>query len=183
MILISVIIADQASKAHVSEKLLIWSHPSDTHLYQGSRLFVGRIGENQLNREYIDFIAININYVRNHGAAWGAFNRLPNSFRVPLFSLATAAAVIIIFRLMYINSREKFAFHWGLTLLCAGALGNLVDRVARGYVIDWLDVRWSVMGWRYNFPNFNIADIAITIGFIVLFTDSIRLNRSTSQLT
>jgi len=57
---------------------------------------------------------------------------------------------------------------WGLVLLLAGALGNLVDRLLFGYVVDFLDFHWA--GW--HFPAFNVADVAISLGAVALILDA-----------
>ena len=57
---------------------------------------------------------------------------------------------------------------WGLVLLLAGALGNLVDRLLFGYVVDFLDFHWA--GW--HFPAFNVADVAISLGAVALVLDA-----------
>jgi signal peptidase II len=62
-----------------------------------------------------------------------------------------------------------------LTLILSGAIGNFIDRIRYGFVIDWIDVRWNLLGWRYDFPNFNIADSAITVGVSLLLIDMLIL--------
>ncbi|MFA4889529.1 MAG: signal peptidase II [Candidatus Omnitrophota bacterium] len=95
-----------------------------------------------------------LSLVHNRGAAFGILNNL-----TPLFILTSLAAVILIFASLKKNrsiSLENFA----LSLILAGALGNLIDRIFLGYVIDFLDFRvW---------PVFNVADSAITVGAILL---------------
>jgi signal peptidase II len=60
-------------------------------------------------------------------------------------------------------------------LILSGAIGNFLDRVRFGYVIDWIDVRWNLLGWRYDFPNFNFADSCITVGVSFLLVDMLIL--------
>jgi signal peptidase II len=62
-------------------------------------------------------------------------------------------------------------FCWALALIMGGALGNLIDRVAYGHVIDFLDFYWRGLG---HFPAFNIADTAITIGAFLFIIDELR---------
>jgi signal peptidase II len=63
---------------------------------------------------------------------------------------------------------------WALSLILGGALGNLVDRLRLGYVIDFVD--WYYRGWHW--PAFNVADAAITIGAALLVLDALRGGRS-----
>jgi len=94
--------------------------------------------------------------VHNRGAAFGILRG--QSF---LFVLTSFVAVILIYFNLKNNRRKNpFLFNLSLALVLAGALGNLIDRICFGYVIDFLDFRiW---------PVFNIADSAITIGAIIL---------------
>jgi signal peptidase II len=109
--------------------------------------------------------------VRNLGAAWGALSNLPDNIRVPFFYVVTIVAVFIIG--LYIRSTpvEHRLAIFSLGLILSGAIGNFIDRLRLGYVIDWIDVRWNLVGWRYDFPNFNIADSAISVGVAFLLFD------------
>ena len=61
-------------------------------------------------------------------------------------------------------------FAWALSLILGGAVGNIVDRLLHGYVVDFIQLHWA--GWYY--PSFNIADSAITIGAVLLIWDELR---------
>ena len=104
---------------------------------------------------------LHITFIKNTGAAFGLFK---NS---TYFFIAVSVTAIIIIGAMLIKSiRNKGFLDIGLILIMSGALGNLIDRVRLGYVIDFIDVRvW---------PVFNIADSAITIGTILLITSFIK---------
>jgi signal peptidase II len=94
--------------------------------------------------------------VYNRGAAFGILKN-----QTPLFIITSLVAVVLIY-LNYKKNREKksFSYDLSLALILAGALGNLIDRLFLGYVIDFLDFRiW---------PVFNIADSAITAGAFLL---------------
>lgn len=97
------------------------------------------------------FIAINNNnYITNTGSAWGLFQG--SSFLLLIISF------IVIF---YIN--RYFSSHpLGLSLLLGGVLGNSIDRLFRGHVIDFIDIK------LFNYPLFNIADIVIVIAIILI---------------
>ena len=95
-----------------------------------------------------------ISLVHNRGAAFGFLKN-----QLPLFIAAAFLAVIFIWRALKTNKDNK-VYTIALSLILAGALGNLIDRLFYGYVIDFLDFRiW---------PVFNIADSAITIGAVIL---------------
>jgi signal peptidase II len=95
-----------------------------------------------------------ISLVHNRG---GAFGLLRN--QLPFFILTSLVAVILIWRSLRADKHNK-VYTIALSLILAGALGNLIDRVFYGYVIDFLDFRiW---------PVFNVADSAITVGALIL---------------
>jgi len=92
--------------------------------------------------------------VHNRGAAFGILKN-----QVPLFIITSAIAVLLIYSELKSNRHRK-AYSIALSLILAGALGNLIDRVIFGYVIDFLDFHF----W----PVFNVADSAITVGALIL---------------
>ena len=98
-----------------------------------------------------------ITYVKNKGAVWGI---LQNG-RI-FFVLIT---ILVVIGILYFIAKEKSGYKkLVLSFILGGALGNFIDRLFRGYVIDFLDFYI----FSYNFPTFNIADIFITIGTIAL---------------
>jgi len=112
----------------------------------------------------LDFI-----HVRNSGVAFGILNeaRMPERLKSILTTaLATCALLGIGLYARHIRQHEKLA-RVGLSLILGGAIGNLIDRVRVGYVLDYVDVYWR--GW--HFWAFNIADASITIGAILVFVD------------
>lgn len=166
---------DQASKFHSEETLMAWSHETDANLYKGQRYPVASFGSNLPDDQSKLFVSFALNYVRNLGAAWGALSNLPDNVRIPFFYLVTIVAVFIIG--LYIRSTpvEHRLAIFSLGLILSGAVGNFIDRFRLGYVIDWIDVRWNLFGWRYDFPNFNVADSAITVGVGMLIFDMLVL--------
>jgi signal peptidase II len=107
----------------------------------------------------------NITYLRNKGAAFGI---LANSaYRLPFFILVSAVAVLVIFvAVRRLREDQKFAAV-SLALIFSGALGNLIDRIRLGEVIDFLDAHW----FEHHWPAFNIADSAICVGVALLAID------------
>jgi signal peptidase II len=110
-------------------------------------------------------------YAENPGAAFGLFRNVPPDYRGPLFHLVSIGAVILI---GYYFSKLKGAKNeiwakWGLPLVLGGAIGNYIDRLARSFVIDFLEAHWMEKAY---WPAFNIADSAIVVGVGLLLIDS-----------
>lgn len=97
--------------------------------------------------------------VHNTGAAFGMGQR----WSVPFFVLATLVALGVVGYLFCRLSLNERLSMWALILIMAGAIGNLVDRVRFGYVVDFFD---AYVG-KHHWPAFNVADSAITIGAIL----------------
>lgn len=101
----------------------------------------------------------NLTYVRNRGAAFGLFNESESPLVQVLlvgFSLAALALVLV---LLWRGAASRTT-GWGLALIFGGALGNLLDRLRSGSVVDFLDFYWG----GYHWPAFNLADSSIVIG-------------------
>ena len=175
--LIGVVGLDQISKIQAEKELMVWSDAKDLDQYQGKRVPLLAIGErppaNPKDGRF--FISLNLNYVRNQGAAWGAFSKIADNIRVPFFYGVTVVAVFMIFFFLKTTPKEHRLARYALTLILSGAIGNFIDRIRLGYVIDWIDVNWNILGWRYYFPNFNVADSAITTGVTFLLIDMLIL--------
>jgi signal peptidase II len=115
-----------------------------------------------------DFLMLR--YAENPGAAFGLFRRLPPGARGPLFHLVSIGAVVLI-TLYYLRLAGTRQERWaliGLPLVLGGAIGNWVDRLARGFVIDFIEAHWKNV---YTWPSFNVADSAIVVGVILLLID------------
>jgi signal peptidase II len=109
----------------------------------------------------------NITYVRNKGAA---FSFLSNaSWRLPFFiTISTVAALVILIAFRRLRDDQRLA-HISLAMIFSGAVGNLIDRIRLGEVIDFLDVHW----YRHHWPAFNVADSLICVGVFLLAIDMI----------
>ena len=112
---------------------------------------------------------INLTFVVNYGFAFGLLNN--PSLNQILVSLVILA-IIIYFLYLLIKTQDKI-FQLTLTLILAGALGNFIDRIFRGFVIDFIDIYIG----KYHWPAFNIADSCITLGFVVLMINILFLNK------
>jgi signal peptidase II len=106
----------------------------------------------------------NIVHVRNPGAAFGFLAGASPAFRSVFFIAVTAAAIVIILQYLRKARVEERSLVVALALIVAGAVGNLIDRVRFGEVVDFLDIYVGVHHW----PAFNVADSAITCGAILL---------------
>lgn len=107
----------------------------------------------------------NITYLRNKGAAFGILAH--SSYRLPFFILVSVIAIAVIVVVFYrLRPDQKFTA-FPLALIFSGALGNLIDRIRLGEVIDFLDAHW----YGHHWPAFNIADSAICIGVFLLAID------------
>lgn len=103
-----------------------------------------------------------ITYVRNPGAAFGILS--DNAIRLPFFIGISIIAVLGILWYLRRVANDKTWQHLALGLILSGALGNLIDRLRLGEVIDFIDVHW----YNYHWPAFNIADSAICIGVAIM---------------
>ncbi len=116
----------------------------------------------------------NIVRVHNTGAAFSFLAEAGGWQRWFFTGVGVAASVFIIWMLRTHPGEKLFAF--ALACILGGAIGNVIDRVLYGYVVDWLDFHWGVLGGLFpggHFPAFNIADAAITVGAVALILDEI----------
>lgn len=147
VVTMSGLIADQATKLIVDGRMVI---------YQSIPLIDG---------------LFNLTYLRNKGAA---FSFLSNtSWRLPFFiSVSVVAAIVIVVAMKRLREEQKLA-QLALSMIFSGALGNLVDRVRMGEVIDFLDFYIGSHHW----PAFNVADSLITVGVFLVAIDMLREER------
>jgi len=116
----------------------------------------------------------NLTYVRNKGAAFGFLHSAPEAFRTPFFLAVPVIAIFVIGYLFYQLKETEKSSAWALSLILSGAIGNLIDRVRFGYVVDFLDFYYEPWG---HWPAFNIADSAIVIGVFLLMTQTLALEK------
>lgn len=98
---------------------------------------------------------------RNRGAAWGMLEG-----QMWLFGIITVAVIIGILYYFHKHAQGQPMFQISLMVILGGAIGNFIDRMLRGEVVDFVDV--LIPGINYHFPIFNIADAALTIGVILM---------------
>ncbi|HLS54963.1 MAG TPA: signal peptidase II [Zeimonas sp.] len=106
--------------------------------------------------------------VYNRGAAFSFLANAAGWQRWFFTALGLGAAGFIVWLLARHGSQRLFAF--ALALILGGAIGNVIDRIVRGQVVDFLLVYWQ----RFHWPAFNVADSAITVGAVLLIVDEIR---------
>lgn len=111
---------------------------------------------------------LSLNNLHNSGAAWSSFEG-----KTWFFYVVTLIALAIILPLMIkaIHHKTSLIYYTGLVLMLAGTIGNFIDRVRQGFVVDMFQLDFI------NFPIFNIADLALTIGVALLFIFVIFLDR------
>ena len=101
-----------------------------------------------------------LNFVQNSGAAWGILQNQRNFFIV-----LTALVIIGLASYVKLNKKLTKKSVTAIALVIGGAVGNLIDRVKMGYVIDFLDFKF---GDFYDFPVFNVADVCIVVGTFLM---------------
>ena len=108
----------------------------------------------------------NIVLVKNRGMAFGILNQTKQGLSYIFLLATTIAAIGVIILFFFWAKKNRIWLTIGLSLILGGALGNLIDRVQLGYVIDFLDFFLA----DYHWPAFNMADSAVTVGtFWILF--------------
>lgn len=115
---------------------------------------------------------LNLVLVHNTGAAFG-FLSSASGWQNGLFMFVALGACAFILWMLSRLKRQEMLLAVALMLILGGALGNLLDRVIFGYVIDFVDVHYRHWHW----PAFNIADSSITIGAILLIFDALGIRR------
>jgi len=113
-----------------------------------------------------DFLIFKLDFVKNYGAAFNIFSgsRVFLSFISIFFSILL---IYLIFRKNTLNSFDLYSY----SFILGGTIGNGIDRIYKGFVVDFINLN------IINFPVFNIADISINIGFIILLYNIFKNNR------
>ena len=143
LLTLSVLFLDQATKALVVSRMT---------LYSSAPVIPG---------------LFHITLVTNRGALFGLLHDLADPYRSTLFTAVPLLAIALMFVFQYRTTIHDLATQSGLALILGGALGNLVDRIRLGYVIDFLDVFVGEHHW----PAFNVADSCICVGVACLVID------------
>jgi signal peptidase II len=150
---IAVIVLDQITKAVIAERLFVYG----TH-------------------KVIDGF-FNLVYVMNPGAAFGFLAGAPEIFRYLFFMGITLLAMLLIIYYILKSKEERLPVIISLTLIFGGAVGNLIDRIRFGAVVDFLDFYIGTWHW----PAFNVADSAISIGAFLMVWEMLVNRKKTSS--
>jgi signal peptidase II len=121
------------------------------------------IGESHIVTSFFNLV-----HWRNTGAAFSFLHASSGWQRWFFVALASAAVVFIVWMLRRHGAQRLFA--WSLALILGGAVGNVIDRLWHGSVVDFIQVHWRGAA----FPSFNVADSAITVGAVLLILDELR---------
>lgn len=140
MVTLPVLIADQLSKYLISTNL-------------------------ELYRSRIPLVPgwLDLTYTLNPGAAFSLFATMPATFRRFFFVILSFVAIVVLIWLI-LRRTTTFAYSLGFALILGGTIGNLIDRLMRGKVVDFI---YFHHGW-FSYPVFNIADSAITVGVLMI---------------
>ena len=145
VIAILIVILDQITKLWVA---------ADMRLHQSIPIFDGWF---------------NLTYVRNTGAAFSMLADLPEAIRIPFFVVVAIVAGGAIVYFVHQTPRTQRTVLLACAFVLGGAVGNLIDRLAYGEVIDFLDVYWDDWHW----PAFNVADSFISVGVVLLLANAL----------
>jgi signal peptidase II len=127
----------------------------------------------ELYRPQEVFSWLNITLAHNYGAAFSFLSDAGGWQRWFFVVLALVVSIVLLVWLLRLPRRE-WRTGLGLALVLGGAIGNVMDRIKLGYVVDFIDVHFG--GWHY--PAFNVADSAITCGVILLLLDALLFSRA-----
>jgi signal peptidase II len=150
---IAVIVLDQTTKAIITEKLF---------MYGGHKVMDG---------------FFNLVYVMNPGAAFGFLAGAPEMFRYLFFISITILAMLLIIYYILKSKAQDVLIVVSLTLIFGGAVGNLIDRIRFGAVVDFLDFYIGTWHW----PAFNVADSAISVGAVLMIWEMLANRKKTSS--
>jgi len=120
----------------------------------------------------------NLTFLRNTGAAFGLFSGHPVWWRQTFFITIALVALVVLFVMQRKLGRQNSWYTTSLALIAGGALGNLIDRIIYGSVVDFLEFYIG----KYHWPAFNVADSAITVGvgvfLLTQFTEDARAKKA-----
>lgn len=106
-----------------------------------------------------------LSYVENHSIAFGFLSSIEKSIRMPFIFLLTISTTLVVFYMIWRIRDRKFRFLLPFFIILGGAYGNIIDRMCNGFVTDFLHIHYF---YKYNFPVFNVADVLVNIGVILI---------------
>ncbi len=154
--------------AHTSSAGLKWLRLSALVLFldQGSKILAEYYLQLYQRVEVLPFM--NLTLMQNHGAAF-SFLADAGGWQRWFFIVLTLVVMVLLLRWLRALQPQEQGVAVAIALIIGGAMGNLIDRVQYGYVIDFLD--FHALGWHW--PAFNVADSAITVGAVILVWDAL----------
>lgn len=170
LLFFGLVLADQWTKYLAVERLTVVFHRgADRTLAERVRGFYTYRHLEPLSTDpyYVWKPVWRMNYVENPGAAWGLFRGFSEGLRNGFFTLVSLGAVAFILHYYRRLREDERYLQVALSLVLAGAVGNFIDRLARRYVIDFIEWYW----WNrpdIRWPTFNVADSLIVVGVALL---------------
>jgi signal peptidase II len=159
--------AQRPFSAKSQPSLLLWLGVAAVVLLADQFTKILILGHYQLGDSTVVTGFFNVVRVHNAGAAF-SFLSNASGWQRWLFVGIGAVAMVLIVWMLRSNPTQRL-FSAALALILGGAMGNVLDRLLYGYVVDFIDVHWA--GW--HFPAFNVADSAITLGAAALILDEL----------
>ena len=125
------------------------------------------LAKTALNGQSISLINhyFDLSYVENHAIAFGLLNSIDRNIRIPLIFLLTISATLCVLYMIWRIRDKNFRFLLPFFIILGGAYGNIIDRMFNGFVTDFFHVHYF---YKYNFPVFNVADVLVNIGVILI---------------
>ncbi len=120
---------------------------------------------------------LDIIHIRNSGVAFGFLKGFGSQYKtLSLIGVAGVAVFLLGFLVSQVRREQKLQA-FSLALILGGAIGNIIDRFRLGEVIDFVDAQWQGL---YHWPAFNVADMAISTGIVLLLIDELLLRKKTT---
>jgi signal peptidase II len=134
---------------------------------------LGLYGRIEVIPGYLDII-----HIRNSGVAFGFLKGFGTQYKtLSLIGVAAVAVFLLGFLISQVRRDQKLQA-FSLALILGGAIGNIIDRFRLGEVVDFVDAHWRDM---YHWPAFNVADMAISIGIVLLLADELLLRKKPKE--
>lgn len=122
---------------------------------------------------------LDIIHIRNPGIAFGLLKSFGSQYKTLALCLVGTVALFLLFFLVSQLKKEHKLQTFSLSLILGGAIGNLIDRVRLGEVVDFIDAHWNNI---YHWPAFNVADAGISVGIILMLYDEIFRKRKKTDV-
>jgi signal peptidase II len=174
--------ADLGSKAWAERELSVAREPNGLAVCE-----VGENGRREMQRRRQGAVVLvdgwlELRYAENCGAAFSMLSDAPPWLRAIVF-YGAAGVFVSVLLWMFVQGHGGVMFVVSVPLLASGALGNLIDRIRLGYVVDFIRVFHAFDSGPWEYPTFNIADVAIFVGGALLLLDGMRKPQAEKSTT